>query len=355
MFPLCGKPRETCFHCVETFFSPSPRPGQGDGRILPNLLAHLPVMLHTPRLFHSTSPLQPPVNRLQANLCLLCVTLCWSAEIILYACIPSGVPAFATSCVTSFAGAVLLAFPFRRRVLDALRAGGWHLPLVALLLAALSAAYNTLFLVGVKSFDVASGAFTLCMTVVVLPVVLLSMRRRVAIETWTSVVLVLAGILLALGPSVHASALPGLGLMGLGCLLRAVLIVVLSDLVKKHDPIAVAVLLEGFAGILSLGGWVFEDPRLVASWALYSYFIVAFAQALNVFAMRRVTATNATVVYSLEIVFSLLWGAFLPATIVQHVALTPAVFFGALLVVAGSVLEIADFRGRRRALEGAAP
>ena len=41
------------------------------------------------------------MNRLQANLCLLCVTLCWSAEVILYACVPDGVPAFATSCVTS--------------------------------------------------------------------------------------------------------------------------------------------------------------------------------------------------------------------------------------------------------------
>ena len=82
---------------------------------------------------------------------------------------------------------------------------------------------------------------------------------------------------------------------------------------------------------------------------------MAFAQALNVFAMRRVTPANATLVYSLEIVFSLLWGAVLPATIIQHVPLTPTVFLGALLVVAGSVLEIADFRGRRRALEGAAP
>ena len=35
---------------------------------------------------------------------------------ILYACIPDGIPAFATSCVTSLAGAALLAVPFRRRV-----------------------------------------------------------------------------------------------------------------------------------------------------------------------------------------------------------------------------------------------
>lgn len=305
------------------------------------------------------------MNRLQANICLLCVTLCWSAEIILFACIPAGVPAFATTCATTFAGSALLAVSFRRRVAAALRSGGWKFPASALLLAALSTSYNTLFLVGVKSFDVASGAFTFCMTVVVLPVVLLSLRRRVAPATWISVVLVLAGICLALGPALRRTHLPGLAIMAVGCLLRAVQIVLLADLVKKHDPIAVAVLVQGFSSVLALGGWAIQDPRLfaglpasralVAAWALYAYFVVAFAQCLNVFAMRRVTAANATVVYSVEIVFSLLWGVFLPEGIVERVVLTPTVAIGALLVVAGSVAEIADFRGLRRAAEGGAP
>ena len=302
------------------------------------------------------------MNRLQANLCLLCVTICWSAEVVLFACVPKGVPAFATTCVTSLAGAALMAASFRGRVLAALRAGGIRIALECLLLSALSAGYNTLYLYGMKTFDVASGAFTLCMTVVVLPVVLLSLRRRVAAETWLSVVLVLSGIVLVLGPSVRAAQAGGLAVMGAGCLLRAVLIVLLADLVKRRDPVAVAVLLEAFAGVLSLGGWAVEDPRLlagltvsrtlVAAWAIYAYFVVAFAATVNVFAMRRVTAANATVVYALEIVFSLAWGALLPAGIVERVAVTPRVALGAAFVVAGTLAEIVDFRRRRRAVEG---
>ena len=49
------------------------------------------------------------------------MTLCWSAEVIIYACIPADAPAFATTCVTSLVGAALLAVPFRRRIADALR------------------------------------------------------------------------------------------------------------------------------------------------------------------------------------------------------------------------------------------
>lgn len=301
------------------------------------------------------------MNRLQANLCLLCVTLCWSAEVVLFGCIPDGVPVFATSCVTSFVGSALLLVPFRRRVAAAMRGGGVRLVLAALALAALNAVYNTLYLAGMKTFDVASGAFTFCMTVVVLPVVLLSMRRRVEPQTWISVALVSAGIFLALGPSLRLANVPGLAVMGTGCLLRAVFIVVLADLVKKHDPVAVAVLLQAFAGVVALAGWAAEDPRLfaglpvsrtlVAAWALYAYFVVAFAQTLNAFAMRRLTAANATVVYSVEIVFSLAWGALLPAGIVEHVALTPRLAFGAALVVAGSLAEILDLGpGRKEAM-----
>ncbi|MBQ6471791.1 MAG: DMT family transporter [Victivallales bacterium] len=301
------------------------------------------------------------MNRLQANLCLLCVTLCWSIEVILFSCVPDDVPTFATPCVTSFAGSLLLLVPFYRRVWGELRQHGRTLFLKCLLLAALSAAYNTMYLYGMKWFDVAAGAFTLCMTVVVLPVILLSIRRRVPLETWLSVMLVTMGICLALGPSLRGEQLAGLAIMGGGCLLRAVLIVLLADWAKTYDPLTIATLLELFAGILALGGWFWEDPRLflglpvsrtlVATWSIYSYFVVAIAHALNFFAMRRVTAMNATVVYSMEIVFSIIWGVILPAGVIEPVKLSPSVFLGTVLVVVGCMAEVIDFRGRRHQQE----
>ncbi|MBQ4479579.1 MAG: DMT family transporter [Victivallales bacterium] len=297
------------------------------------------------------------MNRLQANICLLCVTLCWSMEVVLYACIPEGIPTFATACVTSLAGAFLLFIAFHRRGLTALRSDGCRLILKTAFLAALSASYNTMYLCGIKSFDIASGAFTFCMTVVILPVVLLSFRRRIGLETLLSVVLVGLGIIFALGPSLRGEQLPGLALMGGGCLLRAVLIVVLADMAKRHDPLAIAILLELFTGVFALFGWLWQDPRLffglplsralVASWAIYSYFIEAIALSLNIIALKHVTATNATVVYSLEIVFSMVWGLILPASVITPVHLTPTVVLGAVLVLCGSLAEIIDIRGKR--------
>jgi drug/metabolite transporter (DMT)-like permease len=90
---------------------------------------------------------------------------------------------------------------------------------------------------------------------------------------------------------------------------------------------------------------------LIATWAIYAYFIVALAQTLNFYALKRVTATNATVVYSLEIVFTIIWGCVLPASVIQRVALKPSLVLGVVLVLIGSLTEIFDIGGKRSQAE----
>ena len=214
-----------------------------------------------------------------------------------------------------------------------------------------------MFLYGLKSFDITSGSFTFCMVVVVLPVVLLTIRRRISLGTWISVLLVCTGVAIALVPALQGEQLPGLAIMMGGCLLRAVLIVVLTDMAKKHEPLAIAIFLELFAGLFALVCWFFQDRHLffslpitrtlIASWAIYSYFIVAIAQSFNILAMRRVTAANATVVYSLEIVFSLTWSVILTASVITPVKLSFRILLGAVLVIIGSLTEMIDFKGKR--------
>ena len=74
---------------------------------------------------------------------------------------------------------------------------------------------------------------------------------------------------------------------------------------------------------------------------------------MNIFAQRRATATEATIIYALEIVFSLIWGAVLPETLIERTIPTAFQIIGAVLIVAGSVIEIVDFKGKRRLVNGA--
>lgn len=298
------------------------------------------------------------MTKLQANICLLCVTLCWSTEVIIFSCIPSSVPPFATTCMTSAIGAAALIASFFKRIAANLRQSGTRFILSCLFLSILNAAYNTMYIYGLDDFDVSTGAFTLSMTVVVLPVILLTLRQRTTLHTWLSAALVLAGVLLSLLGKVHLGQATGFLLMLGGCVTRAVYIVLVNKYARKYDPLTMSAVITATSAMISFCMWFAADPhtfasieytkQIIASLFIHAYFIVAFAQTINFFAQRRTTAASATVIYSVEIVFSIIWGLVLPPSIIDPVSLTARTVIGVLFVVAGSLIELVDFKALRR-------
>ena len=298
------------------------------------------------------------MNKLQANLCLICVTLCWSSEVIIYACIPSDILPFATTAITNAIAAIILAACFFKRLKNELKKSSKKLLLRCLLLGALNCAYNTLYLQGLDYFDVSAGAFTFSMTIVVLPVILITMKKSVNKSTWISAAFVLVGISIALGSTFAQTQIVGILIMLAGCIIRAVFIIKLNDYAKEHDAVTLSTFISSFVAVISFIIWFIVQPTtfgaipwsgtIIASLFIYAYFIITFAQTLNVFAQKRATAAGATVIYSLEIAFSLIWGAVLPETLVDRVIPSPLQIVGALLIVAGSMIEILDLGGKRR-------
>ena len=123
------------------------------------------------------------MNKLQANLCLICVTLCWSTEVIIFACIPAEVEPFATTCITSGIGALILILAFFKRIRAELSAQKTVFLTRCLILGALNCLYNTIFIYGLKYFNLTTGAFTFSITVVVIPVIMLTLRQLVRKQT----------------------------------------------------------------------------------------------------------------------------------------------------------------------------
>lgn len=303
------------------------------------------------------------MNNLQANVCLLAVTLCWSCEVIIFSVIPDGVNPFATTCVTSLIGAVLLAACFLRRITEAFRRDGRMLVRRIAVLSVLNTAYSVCFLIGLDYFDVSTGAFTISITAVVLPVMLLVMRRGVGARTWASAVCVLVGIVVAMAPSFESSDLEGLVVMGVGCLIRAVYIVKVNDWAREHDPLALSAGMLSFNAVLAFFPWLVMQPatfaalpwsgNLMAAYFVYGYFVAAFATALNILAQRRATPAQATIIYSTEIVMSTIWATCLPASIVDPVDLTLPIIIGCVLVVVGNLVEILPVGSRKEEIADA--
>ena len=293
------------------------------------------------------------MNRLQANICLLCVTFCWSTEVIIFACIPETVSPFATTCITFLVGGGLLLLAFYKRILAALRENAKKLLFCCIFMSAMNAAYNTMYQFGLDDFDVSTGAFTLSLTVVALPVIILVQRTKVEKKTWISSVIVLVGICIALSDVMSRDQVPGLALICAGCVLRAFYIIKLNEYARKYDPVALSALICLSGGIISFIFWLYVQPTtffgiswspvVIASLAIYSYFVVALAITLNIFAQRRTTAADSVIIYSLEIVFSVIWSAFLPASLITPVQLTPFIIIGVICVVAGNLITIVNF------------
>ncbi|MBQ3285753.1 MAG: DMT family transporter [Ruminococcus sp.] len=293
------------------------------------------------------------MNKLQANLCLICVTLLWSTEVIIFACIPDSVSPFATTSITGLIGAVLLFLCFFKRIKAEIKKGGKKLLLRTLLLSVLNCSYNILYQYGLDFFDVSTGAFTLSMTVVILPVILLMVKKSVGKKTWISALLVLVGIAFSYIGKIDSVNLYGfLTLVG-GCVIRAVYIIKLNDYAKEHDPVTLSALISLIVGVISYAIWFIFQPatfgaiewnsQVIASLFIYAYFIVAFAQTLNIFAQRRATAASATIIYSLEIIFSLIWGITMPADLVDPVTPNVYMMIGAAFIILGNLAEIVDF------------
>lgn len=294
------------------------------------------------------------MNKLQANLCLVCVTLLWSTEVIIFACIPDSVAPFATTAITSMIGGVLLLLCFFKRIKTALKNGGKKLLLTGVLLSVLNCGYNVMYQYGLKEFDVSSGAFTISMTVVILPVILMMKRQNVDKKTWVSAILVLAGIVISYLGKLGTISVPGLLMLIGGCVIRAYYIIRLNEAAREFDPVPLSALIAVIVGIFSFVIWFVMQPatfgaiewdtRIVASLFIHAYFIVMFAQTLNIFAQRNATPAAATIIYSLEIIFSLIWGMTMPASIVTPI--TPDVFMliGAAFIVLGNLAEILSFK-----------
>lgn len=299
------------------------------------------------------------MNKLQANLCLLCVTFCWSTEVVIFAIIPNSVSPFATTCITFLIGGILLVLAFYKRIRDVLRRDWKKILLRCIFLSVLNGAYNTMYQFGLEDFDVSTGAFTLSLTVVALPIILIVQRSRVEKRTWISSAIVLLGIIIALSGVMSRDQLSGLTVIGIGCVLRAFYIIKLNQYAREHDPIALAALICLLGGAISYFGWLYVQPStflgiswsptIIASMAIYGYFVVALTFTLNNFAQRRTTAANATIIYSLEIVFSVLWGALLPASLITPVYPTWQIIAGVVCVVIGNLIVLLEFNRERKA------
>ena len=290
------------------------------------------------------------MNKLQANICLVSVTMIWSTELIVLSCIPDTVLPIATTCITKTIGSLLLFACFFKRIWGEIKTHKNELIKRGLIVAVLNCVYNTLMIVGSRSFDDITGNFVHTFTAVSMPVLLLVMHRAVTKKMWVTSVLILIGIIIALTQADQKISIVGLIVMLIACVMRGLFVTKLGDYAKENDPIAITALMTLFSGVISFVIWAFQQPQtfaavpwsqeIIASIFIDSYFIVALSYVLNTFAQRKTEPMDAAVIYAMEIAFTVIFCIVLPKSIVGSVRITWLVFVAVGFVIAGNLSSL---------------
>lgn len=300
------------------------------------------------------------MNRLQANICLFTVTVCWSAEAILLKNVPASIPAFAVVFLTNGVGSIALVLTFlpHLKKMKLTRS----LILNVAFLAFLNAGYNALYTFGIRSVELSTGEFTRMMTYVIAPIALLLLRRRVPLRTWVGIVFVIIGICVAVVPTMSVLDTNGALLVIASCVFEAVYIVRMNDYIKQVHAVDLIVLLFPMSAIFSGIAWVGTDPASVfslqldlaaiSSLLMVSIFICGIAVVLNIYAQKTAYVQDVVIIYSLQIVFSTMLAATLPQLLVRPEPITVTVAVGCVLVCLGNLVAEIEMKPILRKLRG---
>ncbi len=229
--------------------------------------------------------------------------------------------------------AAVLAAAFPRRVV---RLDRRVLAVGGLLGAWLTAGY-ALQTVGLLYTTASRSAFITGLSVVLVPVLSLSLSRvRPRLQSLAAVLLAAAGLYLLTSP--RAGGVNVGDLLTLGCALAFALHIVTTErAAPRHDPVPLAFCqIAATAAVCAVLMALWERPRLpLTPWtasalAITGVLATAAAFSVQMWAQRRTSATHVAVIFAAEPVFAALF-----ARLIQHEILRIGGLAGGALIVGG--------------------
>lgn len=281
------------------------------------------------------------MSKLEANLALLSVTFFWGIQYIFFGNIPDDISTFAFMALTNGIGFVILAAVF----FDELRKLTRKIIKNGLLLAVLLFGANLLITAGSRSLDASTASFFAAANIVFVPVFMLFFGKKVSAHNLVGIVIVLLGLLFATGARFDGMGY-GVLVIAMADVLSAAYIVVLGQVIGSINPILTSLCQMFFGTLFGLAGWLIAQPETLFSlpsdiqfWSsvlVIAVFVRGFTTVMQVYAQRYVSALNASLLFSFEIVFTLLSSLFLPLMIgSEPETITPYKLVGCVLILLG--------------------
>lgn len=281
------------------------------------------------------------MSKLEANLTLLSVTFFWGVQYIFLGNIPDDISTFAFLALTNGIGFLILTAVF----FDELRKLTRKIVRNGLLLAMLLFGTNMLITAGSRSLDASTASFFAAANIVFVPIFMRFFGKKASVSNLVGVAIVLLGLLLATGARLDGMG-NGVLIIAAADVLSAAYIVVLGQIIGSVNPILTSLCQMFFGTLFGLAGWLIFQPETLLSlphdmrfWSsvlVIAVFVRGFTTVMQVYAQRYVSALNASLLFSFEIVFTLLTSMFLPAMLgSEPETITPFKLAGCVLILLG--------------------
>jgi drug/metabolite transporter (DMT)-like permease len=268
----------------------------------------------------------------RALVVLVAVTAVWGVTFVQVKDAVAVYPLFAFLALRFAIASCTLAPPGLRRV-RTLGAGGVGAGALA---GSLVGAGYVLQTAGLQRTSVSSTGFITGLYVVLTPLIALALfRTRIAVLTLAGIGLATAGLALLSG--VHAGSVAGNLLVLAGAAVYSLQIVLMERYARRYDALAFTLveMLAAFGGLAVVAA-ALADLRMPQGWTVWGALVVTgvFASALGylaqMWAQRRVTATQTALAFTLEPV----WTAFFGFTLAGD-RLGAVAWLGCALIMAG--------------------
>lgn len=294
------------------------------------------------------------MNKLEASFVLLSVTFFWGIQYIFLGNIPDGISTFAFLTLTNAIGFGLVASVFFKEFSRVTKKLVWKSFLTAVLLFG----FNVFLTMGSRSLDTSTASFLAAAYIIFIPAVMVAFRKKIYRRNVAGVLAALFGIFLATGlGSGGGSGNGGFAGIDIGILYLlgadiffAVYIVLLEELAGDLSPVLLSMGQMFFGALFGLAGWLVVqpetminlpvDPQFWASVLVIAVFIRGFTTVMQVYAQRYVSALHASLIFSMEIIFTLISMQFLPALLGEtREPLTVSKVCGCLVIIAGALVS----------------
>lgn len=289
------------------------------------------------------------MTRIESNIVLFSITLCWAASYIFIKNLPADLSSFAYMTMTSVVAALILGIVFFSRLRE-LRGK----TLVRSMVMAVIICGNLVFeRLGVMQIPSSTASFVAALNIVFVPLILFFFKKKPSKNHLLGIILVLVGLVFTSGVYETGSLEPGVIYMVVACLFMAVYIIVVDRFTKNDDPLLLGVGQMFFTAGIAFVLWIWEEPRtffslnytneMLANIFLLAFFARAYAYIMLMYGQKYANPLSVTIIASTEPVVTMILALLIPSTYGITESLTLTKLIGAGFIVLGAICAGTNF------------